>query len=198
MPARVHPIIIMQESIHISSGTQIPAALCNQCGTMQMRLKADWSPADRLAAWLICLYPFVCVRCASSGRKLRFTWRQAVTLLVVSAMTGSAFYIRRSSGFFRKESSDSQIEMLARTRTAMGGELSSLDQIMIHKPRQTMDNASVLKLCKANVSANIILNLIRNSNAEYDLSANSIIALKSEGVDQSIILAMIDANYSPR
>ena len=61
-----------------------------------------------------------------------------------------------------------------------------------------MDNATILKLWKASVGPNVILQLIRTSNADYDVSASAIIELKEAGVDQTIILAMIDASYNTR
>jgi hypothetical protein len=40
--------------------------------------------------------------------------------------------------------------------------------------------------------------MIRTANADYDVSANAIIELKQAGVDQIVILAMIDASYNAR
>ena len=89
-----------------------------------------------------------------------------------------------------------QAEALARARTAAGGQLSTFEQLMVHKQKTPMDNATVLKLVKANVGKDVILQMIRTSGADYDLSANAIIELKEAGVDPGIVLAMIDVSYA--
>jgi hypothetical protein len=48
------------------------------------------------------------------------------------------------------------------------------------------------------VGASVILQMIRTSNGEYDVSANAIIVLRDAQVDQAVILAMIDANYNTK
>ena len=55
-----------------------------------------------------------------------------------------------------------------------------------------------MELTKANVRPDVIVRLIRASNADYDLRANSVIELKKAGVDETVILAMIDQSYTPR
>jgi hypothetical protein len=89
-------------------------------------------------------------------------------------------------------------EALARARSAAGGQLSTFEQMMIHKPRTTLDNAKILELSRAGVDANVIMQMIRTSIPDYDLSADSIIQLKQAGVNQVVILAMIDASYNAR
>jgi hypothetical protein len=59
----------------------------------------------------------------------------------------------------------------------MGGQLSTFEQMMTKKPKATLDNATVLKLWRASVGSDVILQMIRTSNADYDLSANAIIEL---------------------
>jgi hypothetical protein len=68
--------------------------------------------------------------------------------------------------------------------------------MMLHKPKAVLDNATILKLVRANVEVSVILQMIKTSTADYDLGANAIIELKQAGVDQQIILAMIDASYN--
>ena len=45
------------------------------------------------------------------------------------------------------------------------------------------------------MKSEVIIRLIRASNADYDLRANAIIELKRAGVDESVILTMIDQSY---
>jgi hypothetical protein len=66
------------------------------------------------------------------------------------------------------------------------------------KPRAALDNAAVLKLWNAGVGSVVIVQMIRTSNADYDLNENAVIQLKEAGVDRNIILAMIDASYNAR
>jgi hypothetical protein len=115
---------------------------------------------------------------------------------IVLAVAGAALYIASSGFVFRKEAAaQSQAELLARTRNSVGGQLSTFEQLMIQKPKQTLDNATIVRLWKANVGTSVILQLIRTSNSDFDVTANSIIELKQAGLDETIILAMVDAAY---
>jgi len=90
-------------------------------------------------------------------------------------------------------------ESLARARAAMGGgQLSAFEKMMTRRPRTTLENKDIIQLWRAQVPVNIILQMIRTSNADFDVSAASVIELRKEGLDPSIILAMIDASYTTR
>jgi hypothetical protein len=82
-------------------------------------------------------------------------------------------------------------------RARVGG-LSTFEQMMLRKPKGTMDNAGILQLWRSNVGVDVILQMIRTSNPDYDVGANAVIELKKAGVDERIILAMIDAPYTAR
>ena len=114
---------------------------------------------------------------------------------------GAALLYHEKPDLFHKGSTDESgqgaAEALARARATAGG-LTAFEQMMIKKPREQMDNATILKLWRNNVGANVILQLIRTTTPDYDVSASAIIELKQAGVDQSIILAMIDASYTAR
>jgi len=86
-------------------------------------------------------------------------------------------------------------DALARSRSEG---LSAYEAMMLKKPRTTLDNASILRLWKANVGASVIVKMIQTSNPDYDLNANAVIELQQAGVDQAIIVAMIDATYASR
>ena len=79
-----------------------------------------------------------------------------------------------------------------------GGQLSAFEEMMVRRPKSTMGNSNVVELTKANVRPDVIVRLIRASNADYDLRANSVIELKNAGVDETVILAMIDQSYTAR
>jgi hypothetical protein len=82
-----------------------------------------------------------------------------------------------------------------RTDNVVDEQVLALEQ-MKKRSKVTFNDATIIKLSKAHVNTDVILKLISNSNADYDLSANSIINLQISQLDPSIILAMIDAGYS--
>lgn len=120
-------------------------------------------------------------------------------LVFFLVIAGGVFLWQQNLLGLRKseDAAPSTADALARARNSAGA-LSTFEQLMINKPRSTMDNATVLKLWRAEVGTEVILQMIRTSNSDYDVSANAIIELKQAGVDQSIILAMIDASYRSR
>ena len=169
---------------------------CKKCGSRELRRQ------PRLATDLLfSMQPYQCGRCAHRQRKVRFGWGLIVKAfwLVALLSVGSYFWINPPTNPFRgKEVAQSETESLARAQAAMGGQLSTFEQMMTKKPRTTLDNATVLKLWHANVGANVILQMIRTSNADFDVTAGAIIELREAQVDQTIILAMIDATYTNR
>ena len=57
--------------------------------------------------------------------------------------------------------------------------------------QQAMDNASVLKLVKAGLADDLIVNTINASPGKYDTSADALFALKSAGADSKVISAVL-------
>jgi hypothetical protein len=169
---------------------------CSKCGAKELQ-----RTPRRFFHTLAGLYPYVCVRCAARESKFRRGPGTLIRALIVFLVAGAIVIVVQRPAWlsFRHadESSTSTTEALAQARTSAGG-LSTFEQMMIKKPRSTMDNSTILKLWKANVGPNVILQLIRTSNPDYDVSASAIIELKEAGVDQTIILAMIDASYNTR
>lgn len=168
--------------------------LCGKCGSRELRRQPRLL-FDRIFA----LQPYQCGRCANRQRKIRFGWGVVGRLIAFIGLAAAGTYLWMNPvSFHTKDSSQTETEALARARTSMGGQLSTFEQLMTKKPRSTMDNATILKLWQANVGTNVILQMIRTSNADYDVSAGAIIELRQAQVDQSIILAMIDASYTSR
>jgi hypothetical protein len=179
-----------------SSAATYSTKPCAKCGAKELQRKPR-----KLWQKLFALYPYVCLRC--SNREVRFRikpWGVIRLLMLVALPVGAAILYTTKPDLFHKapeENAQGGADALARARATAGG-LTAFEQMMIKKPRTTMDNATVLKLWRANVGANVILQLIRTSTPDYDVSASSIIELKQAGVEQSIILAMIDASYTAR
>jgi len=57
--------------------------------------------------------------------------------------------------------------------------------------QQSMNNDSIIKLCKAGLSDDLILSTVRAAPGNYDTSADGIIALKTGGASDKVISAVI-------
>lgn len=57
--------------------------------------------------------------------------------------------------------------------------------------QQALNNASIIKMSKAGLSANVILATINASPGNYDTTPDSMIALKNAGVPDQIIAALV-------
>jgi 4-amino-4-deoxy-L-arabinose transferase-like glycosyltransferase len=128
-------------------------------------------------------------------------WYTPLAALLVLGTVGALVYMWNDLGLGNLRpttATQDTAEALARARSAAGGQLSTFEQMMIRKPRLTLDNATILKLWRANVGPTVILQMIKTSNPDFDLSANAIIELKQAGVEQSVIMAMIDFSYTQR
>src|SRR5579863_2070567 len=63
--------------------------------------------------------------------------------------------------------------------------------------QQTMSNDSVIKLVKAGLSDDLIISTINASPGAYDASANGLIALKSAGVSDRVVGAIVTKASAP-
>ena len=113
---------------------------------------------------------------------------------MAAACAGAWFAVHQRSA--REKPQDSAASALATARTAAGGQLSTFEQMILRKPKGSLDNPTILKLWRANVNASVIVSMIKTSAPDFDVTADAIIKLKDSNVDQSIILAMIDATYN--
>ena len=195
----------MPEPVRSKTTTEhMTAAVCRECRSREIRYRQR-SVLDRILG----LYPLTCGRCGYPDRRFRFTIGTAVLLLAICGLVGGGVWLRMNPpGFLSRlspaagetatpaVSPQDQAEALARARTAAGGKLSTFENMMLNKPKIAMNNATILKLVKAEVSKDVILQMIRTSTADYDLGANDVIELKEAGVDPAIILAMLDASYA--
>ncbi len=192
-------VAMVTPEVDLPVQTQTPSANysptpCTKCGARELQRKSR-----SFLHKVLSLYPYTCLHCKHREAKFRMNAGVIVRLVVLLVVAGGGTILAVHPISFHKgdDSGQSAAEALSRARMSAGG-LSTFEQMMMKKPRATMDNATVLRLWKANVGANVILQLIRTTTPDYDVSANSIIELKEAGVDQSIILAMIDASYATR
>lgn len=165
---------------------------CSQCGVWELHRKPR-----NLFQKLSAVDPYACARCGK--HEIRLTLGTGIGIFLCVALLGVVVYFSYAATSLLRgqDASHNTSETLALARNSAGA-LSPFEQMMIKKPRTSLDNSVILKLWKAQVGPDIILQLIRTSNADYDVSANSIIELKQAGVEQSVILAMIDASYNAR
>ena len=61
------------------------------------------------------------------------------------------------------------------------------------RAQETMTNDEVISLAKAGLNPTLIVGKIRTSKTNFDLSTNSLIALKKAGVSDDIVTAMLEA-----
>jgi hypothetical protein len=173
-----------------------PATSCPSCGAQEFRPRRR-SFFNRVFSIVF----FGCARCDYRQTRFRFSVLGLVIPLFLMLGAGGGYYVYRYRPAWPWASTeDSQLntaDALARARNSSGA-LSTFELMMLKKPKATMDNAAVIQLWKANVGLTVILQMIRNSNADYDVSPQSVIELKQAGVDQAVILAMIDATYNVR
>jgi hypothetical protein len=168
--------------------------ICLQCGTPELRCQPP-SFVRRLFSLVV----YNCGRCDYRETRFRFSIFTVIVPIVVGLLIVGTVYMVRYTTFAGAEEKPlaTTPDALARARASSGG-LSAYEMMMLKRPRTTLDNATVLKLWRAEVGSDVILQMIRTSNADYDLSANAVIQLKQAGVDRIVILAMIDASYNAR
>jgi hypothetical protein len=177
----------------VRNDTADSSRLCQKCGLNELRRKPR-----SLVHRLFSLQPYQCLNCAKFVKKFRFSWLTVTFGLLAVFAVGVAVLVPGNPQWFHRdtEAPPPADNGLASARTATGGQLSPFEQMMIRKPKNVLDNATVLKLVRANVETGVIVQMVKTSSANYDLSATAIIGLKQNGVDQRIILAMIDASYN--
>jgi hypothetical protein len=168
-----------------------PGVICLQCGVPELRRQPR-----SLFHRLFSLVAYTCGRCDYRHTQFQFSMVTLIALVVVGlSIAGATYLVRVRANAHSEETSLSTPEALARARTS-AGTLSDYELMMLKKPRTTLDNATILKLWKAEVGTEVIVQMIRTSNPDYDVSSNAVIQLKQAGVDQTIILSMIDATYN--
>jgi hypothetical protein len=181
----------MPASTHTTSPSPVTHSTrpCTECGARELQRKPR-SFFQKLFA----LYPYVCLQCAHRNVRFRIKAWGVVRLLVLVAIPAGIVLYREK----RVESAPNARAHVAGETRRNSGDPAASEQIITKKPRTIADNAAILKMWRANVGTDVILQLIRTSTPDYDLSATSVIELKQAGVDQSIIIAMIDASDKVR
>jgi len=63
--------------------------------------------------------------------------------------------------------------------------------------QQSLNNDSVIKLVKAGLSEDLIITTVNASAGTYDTSADGLIALKTAGVSDKVVAAMVSTRFWP-
>jgi hypothetical protein len=63
--------------------------------------------------------------------------------------------------------------------------------------QQILNNDSIIRMAKAGLSDSLIVTTINNQPGQYDTSASSIIALKTAGVSDTVIAALLTRSAAP-
>lgn len=165
---------------------------CPHCKSREMR------PQPRkLWEFLIFFQPFQCGRCKKIQHRVKLSWRMPITLLLLAGLAFGSLELWRNPPAWLGRTGNNQAA-LDRARASAGGQLSAFEEMMVRRPKSTLSNANIIELTKAGMRPDVIIRLIRASNPDYDLRANAVIELKNAGVDESVLVAMIDQSYGVR
>jgi len=63
--------------------------------------------------------------------------------------------------------------------------------------QQALDNEAILKLVKAGLSEDVVIGMVRSQPGKYSTSADDVIAMRTAGVTDKIISAMVNKNAVP-
>ena len=63
--------------------------------------------------------------------------------------------------------------------------------------QQELDNAAVVKMTKAGLGEDVIVSMVQNQPGHYDLSPDTLVSLKNDGVSDKVMAAMAAKNAAP-
>ena len=63
--------------------------------------------------------------------------------------------------------------------------------------QQALDNAAVVKMTKAGLGEDVIVSMVQNQPGQYDLTPDTLVSLKSDGVSDKVMAAMAAKNAAP-
>jgi hypothetical protein len=63
--------------------------------------------------------------------------------------------------------------------------------------QEPLTNASIVKMTKAGLGEDLIVSMVQNQPGHYDLSPDSLVSLKGDGVSEKILAAMAAKNAAP-
>jgi hypothetical protein len=63
--------------------------------------------------------------------------------------------------------------------------------------QQALDNAAVVKMTKAGLGEDLIVSMVQNQPGLYDLTPDTLVSLKADGVSEKVLAAMAARNNAP-
>jgi hypothetical protein len=63
--------------------------------------------------------------------------------------------------------------------------------------QQALDNAAVVKMSKAGLGEDLIVSMVQNQPGQYELTPDTLVSLKSDGVSEKVLAAMAAKNNAP-
>jgi len=176
--------------MEVQKGPDFPAGLarlCIKCGARELRSQPR-SLLDRVLS----RHRYKCAWCSASVMKVRQARVAAIVILLLTFATGAILYIWTG---MRSSDKSADVPHFTEIPAREGPNAPVINgQKTPHKPKAVLDNATILRMVKANVEVGVIILMIKTSTPDFDLSANSVIELKQAGVDRQIITAMIEAS----
>lgn len=161
---------------------------CAHCRSLELHREPKSA-----ANWLLFQTHYQCNRCNKHQNRFQLSGGSLLLILLLAGSIGGGSYLVWGSTWLRQLVDP--VQVLTQSRAPGGGQLSAFEEMMVRRPKSTLSNPNIVELSKAGVRSEVIIRLIRASNADYDLRANAIIELKRAGVDESVILTMIDQSY---
>ena len=168
--------------------TQDESLRCSHCRSLELRREPKSA-----ANWLLFQTHFQCNRCNKHQKRFHLSGGSLLAITLLAGLIGGSTYLVWGSNWRRQLVDSGQV--FTQSRAPGGGQLSAFEEMIVRRPKSTLSNPNIVELTKAGVRTEVIIRLIRASNADYDLRANAIIELKRTGVDENVILAMIDQSY---
>lgn len=132
-----------------------------------------------------------CDYCKAHSLKLPKTAIGLIALSVLACSASALIYLMPDHSRVHLGAGD-DIESMNRSQLAAYEKLSTLEKA--NDPNVKLNNAAVVGFLKENIGTEVIVQMVRASPSNYDVSPKAIIALRDEKVDPAIIQAMIDAS----
>lgn len=139
---------------------------------------------------IVASFFFKCEYCRSHSLKLPTSAIALIAFSAVACLVGALLYLSPNGA----PMSAAQVEANNKSQMAAYEQLLALEE-KTKQANPKLDNDNVLKFFRDRVSSDVIVQMIRSSPSNYDVSARGLDSLRQAQVGQPIIQAMIDAHF---
>jgi len=136
------------------------------------------------------IFPFKCHACMKGKYCFVFSWYLLHTLWI-SLLLGWTGYLAWNK---LQIPTRNLYEAASANYTTGGTAMTSFEKMVISRKRLVLQNDDIVSLVKAGISDALVLSLLHDSDAAFDLTPVAIVKLKKDGVDESLITAMLQQN----